>query len=403
MASDQASPEKKKKTAPSSYLSRQLRISATSPNTLAAVVYLGYCILCVYIDAYAQPRVDEDFTSLLSGPVAQIPLLNPVDDPTTNADDDYKNWYSAYVAAVQASPYLPDLETVNTLWKVSALWHLFNALQYYSVWYLYVDPVTGKRPFPYLLPVIYQLFPEVMNVVEAVLYTATAFLYPQEAAYGPQSYIDPASVVIHKVELAASVIELFAAFLWVYVWWRAFPRSRGRGVTLDDPEFTALVLLVLSSFIYLAYNVIVLRDPILYGDPDTSKIYTAGDWLYLVGTFQPHQSHHTALPPTDPISSPFPGVNRVPHALTLLTTHRRHLLHDRRAARRRVVFVLLHLWRVRRAPRRQARARGRRGRGSSGGGGAASRGEGARRAEGCAGARAARDSCSAGLVISAIR
>lgn len=259
--------------APAAPLRARLLFSLRSPNTLASLVYLGYCILTVVIETAAQPKADRDLERVVDNVMPNVGV---------NAADDYDAYYAYYDAAVRASDYVPDLAAVNRLWVVSALWHLVNAVQYYFVWPMWRDPATGRRPFS-VFPVYFEAFPELCNVAEASLYVSTAFMYAQEVTYGPRAYLDAATFRIHHLELAAAVLELVAAFAWTVVWWRMHPRTRGRGLTLDDPEFTALVLLVLGSFCYLAYNVKVELDSKLYGDPEFSKLYSAGDWLYLVG------------------------------------------------------------------------------------------------------------------------
>ena len=259
--------------APTPTLRARLLRSVTSPNTLASLVYLAYTSLTVHIEEEEQPAADAAYANVIDN---VVPTFN------VTADDDYYAYYAEYVAAILSSSYLPDLAVVNELWKASALLHLFNAIQYYFVWPLWRDPRTGERPFPFL-PLTYHFFPEVCNVGEAALYTWSAFLYQDEVVYGPQAYVDPVTLRIHHIEIAAACLELVAAFAWVYVWWRNFPRTRGRGITLDDPEFSALVLLMISSFIYFAYNVKVEMDSKLYGDPDLSLVYSWGDRLYLAG------------------------------------------------------------------------------------------------------------------------
>jgi hypothetical protein len=47
---------------------------------------------------------------------------------------------------------------------------------------------------------------------------------------------------------------------WVWSWALTFPRTRGRGLSLQDPDFFAIVLLVVPSIMYVVYNAEILTD-----------------------------------------------------------------------------------------------------------------------------------------------
>lgn len=65
-------------------------------------------------------------------------------------------------------------------------------------------------------------------------------------------------------------------------WYRTYARTVNRGYTLDDPDTVAYTLTTLSSFIYITYNIQILRNPEEYG---TNLVYFYGDIVYSVGAF----------------------------------------------------------------------------------------------------------------------
>ena len=70
-------------------------------------------------------------------------------------------------------------------------------------------------------------------------------------------YTDPMTLYVHDLELAASLIEVIASLGWAYTWWLTYPRGPGRGWTLDDPDLWGILMIVIPSWTYLAYNVMV--------------------------------------------------------------------------------------------------------------------------------------------------
>lgn len=144
-------------------------------------------------------------------------------------------------------PYTQAVAKTNRLFIAAAAIHLFNALQYSLVWPTSenVNPATGK-PFRFLSWVQY---PEFLNIAEATLYLYTAIMYDKQKVTGVGRYLDAVTLNNHKIELAAALAQLGAAFGWCHVWWKTSVRGPGRGLTLDDPEFIALILVVAPSIL----------------------------------------------------------------------------------------------------------------------------------------------------------
>jgi len=140
--------------------------------------------------------------------------------------------------------YLP---FVNSSYIAAGVVHVFNALQYFAAWLIYENPDTGwcYSPFHWIM------IPEYLNVIGASLYLASASMYQNELVTGPGAFLDPVTMNVHKIELAGAVVQLAACIGWAASWWKTFPRGRGRGLTLDDPDLTALILLFAPSSIYV--------------------------------------------------------------------------------------------------------------------------------------------------------
>lgn len=107
--------------------------------------------------------------------------------------------------------------------------------------------------------------------------SAAAFLYPQcdQLFSGVTEYV-------HHMETAAAGVEVVAAFGWAYTWWLTYPRTPGRGWTLDDPDVWGLIFIVVPSIVYMVYNIAIIRNPDEYG---SNMLYQTGDVLYAIGAF----------------------------------------------------------------------------------------------------------------------
>ena len=162
--------------------------------------------------------------------------------------------------------YRMKLRGINQLYVAAGVIHLFNAFQYIYAW----------LPLGYglLHPV---MIPEYLNVLGAALYLVSASYYNETFS----SYTSEATLRVHRIETASSLIEVFAALGWALVWWKTHARGRGRGLTFDDPDFWGNFFIVVPSFFYFVYNIQNLRDPESYG---TNYLFAQGDTLYFVGS-----------------------------------------------------------------------------------------------------------------------
>jgi len=124
------------------------------------------------------------------------------------------------------------------------------------------------------------MIPELLNITEACLYITSSTYYPNEgySSYNGTEFInDPVTGEVQKIELAAAVVATAAALGWCASWWAAYPRYPGRGITLDDPDLTALFTLVLGALMYLSYASQIIQDPSTYG---SNLLYVQADYVY---------------------------------------------------------------------------------------------------------------------------
>lgn len=144
---------------------------------------------------------------------------------------------------------------VNAAYTGWGVVHLINALQYLTSWLQAGVPLRRLRVTA----------PDWGNVLGAMLYLASAAGYGDVEKEGPGG---PAAARGRRLELAASLVEVAAAYGWTRVWLDALPAGAaalGRGMVLSDPDAWGNALIVLPSFIYLLYNAQITADPAQYG------------------------------------------------------------------------------------------------------------------------------------------
>ena len=166
---------------------------------------------------------------------------------------------SNYIIPIDTK-YRQGIASINAVYIVAGVVHLLNAFQYIYAWF--------PLGFGLLSPV---MIPEYLNVLGAALYLVGA------ARYNAAMFDADITHSIHVLETVASLIEVFAAFGWTIVWWFTFVRGPGRGLTLDDPDFTGNALIIIPSIIYFVYNVNNLIDAKNYYEGANATLYmTAG-------------------------------------------------------------------------------------------------------------------------------
>ncbi|UJR35060.1 hypothetical protein I4U23_027836 [Adineta vaga] len=149
----------------------------------------------------------------------------------------------------------------NRLYLVFNIIHLISAFTYIWAW----------RDQSWLNII---MIPEYLNVIAATLYIWSAMLYPKQDTLGG-SY----TIAVHRIEMAASIIELIASFGWIMSWYMTYIRTLGRGFTFDDPDTTAYVTTTTASFMYVIYYIRINLHPELY---NTDDLYVTADILYFI-------------------------------------------------------------------------------------------------------------------------
>lgn len=226
-------------------------------NCIANFVYFVYATIIIVIDFKSQVEATNSFAMgwNSTGGSDYTGAATLFDSPIT-AQNPYGYGDDYYTQQV-SDPYTIAMKNVNTLFVIAASIYMINALQFFTVWPGLVNQKTGEKYRIW----DYVMIPEYLNIVEASLYLYTATQYSSEIITGSGRYLDPVTMLGHKLETGASFIELFATFGWTAVWWWTHQRRQGSGITLDDPEFCALILLVSPSFLFVSYSVLVLIDP----------------------------------------------------------------------------------------------------------------------------------------------
>ena len=203
----------------------------TSAYSWANIVYICYAVLIVVTNFYISKQVESANPSL---------VLVPTDDD-----------YGAYDLA-ETAVYRGWVAKQNWTFLAAGIVHLLNTFQYAAVWRMQIDDRTGLT---YSFTA-YVMLPELMNFLSAALYLASAILYPGQQVLYRQStatdaFMDVTTANVKKIEMAASLAGLVACFGWMYTWWTTHYEGPGRGLTLDDPDVWALMLLTFPSIIYV--------------------------------------------------------------------------------------------------------------------------------------------------------
>jgi hypothetical protein len=192
-----------------------------------------------------------------------VPLPCPI---CHSSDDVYYDKDANYIVPTD-SFYFQRIRSIDSLYLVAGIIHLVNAFQYIYAWF-----PLGFGIFTWVM------IPEWLNVIGASLYLVGASQY--DVAYRSEGVLQKN----HVIETVASAVEVGAAFGWTWVWWVTHVRGAGRGLTLDDPDFTGNALIIIPSIMYLVYNVNNLRDPENYRSGPNASLYQTADLWYAVGS-----------------------------------------------------------------------------------------------------------------------
>lgn len=204
--------------------------------------------------------------------------------------------YLAYTAQLLAIDYCSDMyseddqmckafgfNSINKQFVATAVVHLVTAVLYLAAWWGFLGSYS-----PWVQAGV--LAPEVFNIVEACIYMKTASIYGSTSVdcavypngnddYYLEDYFCSQYTYLHELETAAAVISLAASFGWVWSWWVSYLRTKGRGLTWQDPDAYATALNVTASVMYVVYNAQILEDRPSYA---TNKLYIKADVVFCV-------------------------------------------------------------------------------------------------------------------------
>ena len=178
--------------------------------------------------------------------------------------------YFVTAVALFANDFVGGVNEKNKVYFTFAVVHLINAAQFAWSW--------DEKGF-----LDWELFPEYINTLEAVLYVFSSTLYGHlytSTGYSPEFY------VCRRLEMVASLLEVVASVGWVAVWYTMFREKfganllsvPGRGLNLLDPEFHANWSLIVGAGLYVWYNVRVSRVP---DDYEVDSLYVYADAVYV--------------------------------------------------------------------------------------------------------------------------
>lgn len=173
-----------------------------------------------------------------------------------------------------------NLETQNINYVIFGFIHLCNAMMYLYVW------MDAKRSI-----FTWFVLADWLNVLGALLYLITAFLYPYEyTSDDDNADYTIQFTIVRYLELLASFVEVIAAFGWNYQWYvvyiEEYRTSRhttiGRGLTLDDPDLWANITIDIGALYYLYYNISLFV--MKFDNYDTNYIFVTGDIFYFINS-----------------------------------------------------------------------------------------------------------------------
>jgi hypothetical protein len=230
----------------------------------------GYFWACFVYLVYTLQAIAVDYCSDFHPDVATF--INE-----TDWDNETDSWITdTYwdVEPAAACDQTGSQAPINKQYVGMGIVHVINAIMFGLAWWTWMQENKHRS----LALRIGILVPEALNVVEAGLYLHTATLYGDASENCEDFYCDK-YLNLHHFELAAAIIETFAAFGWCWSWWVTHRRGPGRGLTLWDPDLHSSILLVVPSIIYIVYNARVMANPNDYG---TDYLYVKADVIYVV-------------------------------------------------------------------------------------------------------------------------
>jgi hypothetical protein len=121
--------------------------------------------------------------------------------------------------------------TVNRQYVALAAVHLVNAFMFAASWAPWLRENAQHKSWAFLSVIG---VPEALNIVEAALYLTSSRHYAHSQKYCATYAHCGEYKLMHRLELAASVVELAASLFWAASWWLTHERGPRRGLNLWD-------------------------------------------------------------------------------------------------------------------------------------------------------------------------
>lgn len=164
----------------------------------------------------------------------------------------------------------------NQIYLIFAVIHLIDAFLYAWSW----------EGYGFLTV---EMIPEYLNIIGACLYLYSSTLY--DDLYVTDDYSSEYSSsfgICRTIELTAAIVEVFAAFGWVYTWYLEFLKKLEqsgplphRGMSLFDPDLYANITIIVAAVCYLVYSIQISMDYSLY---ETDNMFEIGDIIYFANS-----------------------------------------------------------------------------------------------------------------------
>ena len=184
--------------------------------------------------------------------------------------------YLIYATAMVTNNYLGDEDHENRVYVLFGIVHVIDAFLFLISW--------DEKGFSDI-----ETWPEYLNIAGSFLYLWSSTTYGSLYDISTEGRVSLSANFYRcrQLELAASILEVFATVGWIYIWHKGlierfgkdFKSVPGRGFTFFDPDLHANWTLVAGAVLYLIYNIDLTRDPRRY---DTSTVYALADIFYFL-------------------------------------------------------------------------------------------------------------------------
>jgi len=123
--------------------------------------------------------------------------------------------YALFVIIIDYKLLISPSPNFDNLFIIINIIHIVNAIQYLGVWL-----IIGYSPWAWVTT------PEWLNIISACLYLLSSLTYPWQRMDPESSSLGHDWIYfMYEIELLAAFIQLIAAVLWIYVWYKTYDRT----------------------------------------------------------------------------------------------------------------------------------------------------------------------------------